>query len=125
MVLEAPGQPLHEVELPNPEPGPGQVLLTVKACGVCRTDLHVVDGDLEHPALPIVPGHEIVGERAPRLPGGGLRLRQMNDGDGLRSRDQLPRDRRVSRARAESAREPGCSAPSSSAASAVPRSSAR
>ncbi len=61
MVLEAPRQPLREVELPDPEPGPGQVLLTVKACGVCRTDLHVADGELSKPKLPLVLGHQIVG----------------------------------------------------------------
>jgi alcohol dehydrogenase, propanol-preferring len=61
MVLDAPGQPLREMELPDPEPGPGQVLLTVKACGVCRTDLHVADGELPDPTLPLVLGHQIVG----------------------------------------------------------------
>ncbi len=60
-MLDAPGQPLHKVELPDPEPGPGQVLLTVKACGVCRTDLHVADGELPNPKLPLVLGHQIVG----------------------------------------------------------------
>ncbi|HSB68207.1 MAG TPA: zinc-dependent alcohol dehydrogenase family protein [Candidatus Methylomirabilis sp.] len=49
------------LEIPTPEPGPGQLLISVRACGVCRTDLHVVDGDLKEPKLPIVPGHEIVG----------------------------------------------------------------
>ncbi len=52
---------LRAVDLPRPEPGPGQLRIKVRACGVCRTDLHVVDGDLEDPKLPIVPGHEIVG----------------------------------------------------------------
>jgi propanol-preferring alcohol dehydrogenase len=61
MVLDAPGQPLREVELPDPEPGPGHLLLTVKACGVCRTDLHVADGELPNPKLPLVLGHQIVG----------------------------------------------------------------
>jgi alcohol dehydrogenase, propanol-preferring len=61
MVLEAPGRPLVERELPTPEPGPGQVLLRVRACGVCRTDLHVVDGELTEPKLPLVPGHQVVG----------------------------------------------------------------
>jgi alcohol dehydrogenase, propanol-preferring len=61
MVLDAPGQPLRAIELPDPEPAPGQVLLEVRACGVCRTDLHVVDGELPHPKLPLVPGHQIVG----------------------------------------------------------------
>lgn len=55
------GEPLRLEEVPRPEPGPGQVLIRVTACGVCRTDLHVVDGDLKDPKLPIVPGHEIVG----------------------------------------------------------------
>jgi len=64
MVLESPGSPLRLVDLPVPVPGPGQVLLRVRACGVCRTDLHVVDGDLKEPKRPIVPGHEIVGEVA-------------------------------------------------------------
>jgi propanol-preferring alcohol dehydrogenase len=64
MVLErSPGE-LHLAELPRPEPGPGQVLIEVSACGVCRTDLHVVDGDLSEPKLPLVPGHEVVGQVA-------------------------------------------------------------
>ena len=61
MVLRQPGQPLVLEERPLPEPGPGEVRLRVLACAVCRTDLHVVDGELPHPALPLVPGHEIVG----------------------------------------------------------------
>ena len=61
MVLDRPGEALRLAELPMPEPGPGQVLVKVTACGVCRTDLHVVDGDLTEANLPIVPGHEIVG----------------------------------------------------------------
>src|SRR6266536_466456 len=61
MVLETPGQPLREAELPEPEPGPGQVLLEVRACAVCRTDLHIVDGELTSPRLPLVLGHQIVG----------------------------------------------------------------
>ncbi len=61
MVLEAPGKPLVCREIPLPKPGPGQVLIRVHACGVCRTDLHVVDGELQNPKLPIIPGHEIVG----------------------------------------------------------------
>lgn len=61
MVLEAPGEPLVGREMPMPKPGPGQVLIKVHACGVCRTDLHVVDGELPDPKLPIIPGHEIVG----------------------------------------------------------------
>jgi alcohol dehydrogenase, propanol-preferring len=60
-VLEAPRTPLVARELPRPEPGPGQLLVAVKACGVCRTDLHIVDGELDHPKLPLVPGHQVVG----------------------------------------------------------------
>ena len=60
-MLDAPGQPLRETELPDPAPQPGQVLLEVRACGVCRTDLHVVDGELPDPKLPLVLGHQIVG----------------------------------------------------------------
>jgi alcohol dehydrogenase, propanol-preferring len=62
MVLEAPGRPLVERELPEPEVGPGQVLLRVRACGVCRTDLHVFDGELPDPKLPLVLGHQVVAE---------------------------------------------------------------
>ena len=61
MVLERPGAPLKLAAIPEPEPGPGQVLLRVAACGVCRTDLHIVDGELKDPKLPLVPGHQIVG----------------------------------------------------------------
>jgi alcohol dehydrogenase, propanol-preferring len=61
MILEAADRPLRLIELETPEPGPGQVLVSVDACAVCRTDLHVVDGDLTEPKLPIIPGHEIVG----------------------------------------------------------------
>lgn len=61
MVFE-PGSPvLHERALPDPVAGPGELLIDVHACGVCRTDLHVVDGELAHPRVPLVPGHEIVG----------------------------------------------------------------
>jgi propanol-preferring alcohol dehydrogenase len=62
MVLEAPGTPLRPAELDRPASGEGRLLLRIRACGVCRTDLHVVDGELEHPKLPLVPGHQIVGE---------------------------------------------------------------
>jgi len=62
MVLERQGQPMRLTDLPVPEPGPGQVQVKVRACGVCRTDLHVVDGDLTEPELPLVPGHQIVGQ---------------------------------------------------------------
>jgi len=62
MVLDQPRTPLVERELPEPEPGPGQVLLRVRACAVCRTDLHVVDAELPDPKLPLVIGHQIVAE---------------------------------------------------------------
>ena len=61
MVLKQTGEPLQLLEKPDPVPGPGEVLVKVSACGVCRTDLHVVDGDLPQAKLPIIPGHEIVG----------------------------------------------------------------
>ena len=61
MVFERQRQPLRLAELPDPEPGSGQVLISVRACGVCRTDLHIVDGELSEPKLPLVPGHQIVG----------------------------------------------------------------
>lgn len=61
MVLERAGAPLKLVDRPDPVPGPGEIRLKVEACAVCRTDLHVVDGDLRHPKLPLIPGHEIVG----------------------------------------------------------------
>lgn len=61
MVLERQGAPLVWKELPTPEPGPGQLRVRVAACAVCRTDLHVIDGDLVEPKLPLIPGHEIVG----------------------------------------------------------------
>ncbi len=62
MLMEAAGRPLRRAELPQPAPGPNQLLLKVLACGVCRTDLHVADGELPDPKLPLVLGHEIVGE---------------------------------------------------------------
>ena len=62
MVLEAAGKPVRRSEIPDPVPGPGHVLLRVRACGVCRTDLHIVDGELAHPRLPLILGHQIVGE---------------------------------------------------------------
>ena len=61
MVLDSPGEPLRDAEVPEPKPGPEQVLLRVHACAVCRTDLHVVDGELPDPRLPLIPGHQIVG----------------------------------------------------------------
>jgi propanol-preferring alcohol dehydrogenase len=70
MVLDAPGRPLREADLADPEPVPGQLLVRVAACGVCRTDLHVVDGELPEPKLPLVPGHQAVG----RVVGDGRRV---------------------------------------------------
>lgn len=64
MLLEQPGQPLKLAQLPIPGCGENQVLIKVAACGVCRTDLHIVDGELTQPSLPLIPGHEIVGSVA-------------------------------------------------------------
>jgi propanol-preferring alcohol dehydrogenase len=61
MILDAPGKPLRLANVARPTPGAGQIVLEVRACGVCRTDLHVMDGDLQQPRLPLVLGHEIVG----------------------------------------------------------------
>jgi propanol-preferring alcohol dehydrogenase len=61
MILDVPGEPLRVAEVPVPDPGEGQLLLRVHCCAVCRTDLHVVDGELPHPRLPLIPGHQIVG----------------------------------------------------------------
>src|SRR5438309_11100986 len=61
MVLKAQRAPLELVEVADPKPGPGQILVRVRACGVCRTDLHVADGELREPKLPLILGHEIVG----------------------------------------------------------------
>ncbi|MFL5884775.1 MAG: zinc-dependent alcohol dehydrogenase family protein [Thermoleophilaceae bacterium] len=70
MVLDEPLKPLRSAELPDPEPGPGQVLIEVDCCGVCRTDLHVVGGELTKPKLPLVVGHQIIG----RVMAGGERF---------------------------------------------------
>jgi propanol-preferring alcohol dehydrogenase len=61
MILDQPGRPLRPADLPLPQPGPGQIQLKIRACAVCRTDLHVVDGELPNPKPCLVPGHEIVG----------------------------------------------------------------
>src|SRR2546426_6593447 len=61
MLLAEPRRPLREAVLQTPKPGPGQLLIQVRACGVCRTDLHVADGELPNPKLPLVLGHEVVG----------------------------------------------------------------
>jgi propanol-preferring alcohol dehydrogenase len=61
MVLDSPGEPLRVAEVPEPEPRPEELLLRVHACAVCRTDLHIVEGELSDPKLPLIPGHQIVG----------------------------------------------------------------
>jgi propanol-preferring alcohol dehydrogenase len=61
MIFEKAGQPLRSAELPPPQPGAGQVLIRVRACAVCRTDLHIADGELKQPKLPVIPGHEVIG----------------------------------------------------------------
>ena len=71
MILDEPRKPLRWATVPDPVPGPGQVLVRVHACGVCRTDLHVVDGDLAAPKLPLIPGHQVVGTVAALGPGAG------------------------------------------------------
>jgi alcohol dehydrogenase, propanol-preferring len=72
MVLDSPGSPLREADLADPEPDAGEILVRVSACGVCRTDLHIVDGELTESKLPLVPGHQIVG----RVVAGGERFEQ-------------------------------------------------
>jgi alcohol dehydrogenase, propanol-preferring len=69
MQLRRLGEPLILTEMPDPQPEPGQVRVRISACGVCRTDLHVVDGELPNPKLPVVPGHEIVGRIDATAPG--------------------------------------------------------
>ncbi len=70
MVFESSGQPLRMADLPVPRPGRGQLLIRVHACAVCRTDLHVIDGELTQPKLPLIPGHEIIGVVAEKGLGG-------------------------------------------------------
>ncbi|MBI2402309.1 MAG: zinc-dependent alcohol dehydrogenase family protein [Gemmatimonadetes bacterium] len=77
MLLDQPRRPLREAALADPDPAAGQVLLRVAVCGVCRTDLHVADGDLTEPKLPLVLGHEIVGRVVASGPGAG----RFRDGD--------------------------------------------
>ncbi|BDV41702.1 alcohol dehydrogenase [Geotalea uraniireducens] len=71
MLFTGVGRPLQLTEMPIPEPGPGQLLLKVHACGICRTDLHIIDGELTEPKLPLIPGHQIVGSVVAAGPGGG------------------------------------------------------
>lgn len=81
MVLERPRTPLVLRERPLPVAGPGEIRISVKACGVCRTDLHVADGELSHPRLPIVPGHEIVGRV--EVVGAGVETLRVGDRVGV------------------------------------------
>src|SRR5664279_4172918 len=76
MVLKALGAPLEWTELPDRQPGPDEIRVKVAACGVCRTDLHVVDGELPHPQVPMIPGHEIIGRIDAMGPGVADMLRQ-------------------------------------------------
>jgi len=76
-LTNTPGRPLRAVDVPRPVPGPGQVLIRVRACGVCRTDLHIVDGELPHPKLPLVLGHQIVGTVVDR----GAEVARFSPGD--------------------------------------------
>lgn len=77
MILERVGQPLRLASVPIPTPGPEQVLLRVRACGICRTDLHILDGELTEPKLPLIPGHQIVGTVAAK----GERVERFAAGD--------------------------------------------
>lgn len=79
MVLEKPGTALNLREVPLPSPGPDQILLKVQACGVCRTDLHILDGELNHPQLPLIMGHQIVG----RLVDKGENVRRFRSGERI------------------------------------------
>jgi propanol-preferring alcohol dehydrogenase len=79
MILNAPRHLLEQIARPIPQPGPGQVLLRIAACAVCRTDLHVVDGELPNPVLPIIPGHEIVG----RVVACGAGVTEFTEGERL------------------------------------------
>jgi propanol-preferring alcohol dehydrogenase len=73
MVLDAPGRPLRlDADAAGRDPGPGEALVAVHACGICRTDLHIVDGELDVPRLPLVPGHQIVGTVLATGPGAEL-----------------------------------------------------
>jgi len=80
-VLDAQRTELRATRIPRPTPGPGELLLRVRACGICRTDLHVVDGDLHQPALPLIPGHQIVGEVV--APGAGVTAFRAGDRVGV------------------------------------------
>lgn len=79
MALQKPGQPLELIEMPTPKPDPDQILIKVHACGVCRTDLHIIDGELSNPKLPLIPGHEIVG----RVVMTGSRIQSFHAGERI------------------------------------------
>src|SRR5947199_10812930 len=81
MVLRRPKTPLVSMEVPEPIAGEGKVLVRIKACAVCRTDLHVIDGELPSPKLPLIPGHEIVGEVV--APGRGAAKWKIGDRVGI------------------------------------------
>ena len=81
MLFERTGQPLRMADVPVPRPGAGQLLIRVRACAVCRTDLHVVDGELPKPKLPLIPGHEIVGTVAEK--GAGVARFEIGDRVGI------------------------------------------
>lgn len=77
MVLSEPNRPLRQLDIAKPEPGPEQLLIRITACGVCRTDLHIIDGELNRPKLPLVMGHEIIGTVVKK----GLRVERFSIGD--------------------------------------------
>ena len=77
MVLSEPNRPLRQLDIATPEPGPEQLLIRVNACGVCRTDLHIIDGELNRPKLPLVMGHEIIGTVVKK----GLKVERFSIGD--------------------------------------------
>jgi propanol-preferring alcohol dehydrogenase len=79
VLFDAPGLPLRLAEIAIPQPGPGQVLIKVHACGVCHTDLHIVDGDLSDPKLPLILGHQIVG----KVVQGGQGVKRFNGGERI------------------------------------------
>src|SRR4051812_48621002 len=64
LLLEGPGDSLHIVDIPEPAPGPMEILIRIRACGLCRTDLHIIDADLPKPRLPLILGHQVIGEVA-------------------------------------------------------------
>jgi propanol-preferring alcohol dehydrogenase len=88
MIFEAVGQPLREVTMPIPTAGPGQLLIRIHACGVCRTDLHLLDGEVDIPSPPRVLGHQIVGTVVGRGEGAGDRVSSRGEGVGDRSVDR-------------------------------------